>query len=166
MARVDGMGMLSSVYSSEAELLAAKRSREEQAKRNAKRDKRKAKRVAAKLRKTQNPARQKPVKANPFELPVYRAGMGKEFYQTRAWFDLRYAVLQARGAVCECCGASRKDGVRIHVDHIKPRFRFPHLELAVSNMQVLCEPCNMGKGSRYETDWRNAEPITQALVHR
>jgi 5-methylcytosine-specific restriction endonuclease McrA len=72
------------------------------------------------------------------------------------WRRLRMSVLVERGARCECCGASAKDGVRIHVDHIKPRSRYPELALTKSNLQVLCAECNHGKGSLYETDWRES----------
>jgi hypothetical protein len=63
-------------------------------------------------------------------------------------------VLKRCGARCSCCGATSADGVRIHVDHIKPRKYFPHLALAPSNLQVLCEVCNHGKGNWDQTDWR------------
>lgn len=78
----------------------------------------------------------------------------KTFYDSDAWRDLRYKVLVKYGARCQCCGATRHDNVRIHVDHIKPRSRFPELELVEDNLQVLCEPCNMGKRASDLTDWR------------
>jgi 5-methylcytosine-specific restriction endonuclease McrA len=71
-------------------------------------------------------------------------------------------VLTQRGAVCECCGASRLDGVRIHVDHIKPRKLFPALALSEANLQVLCEVCNHGKGNWDQTDWRADDLRTRA----
>jgi len=74
----------------------------------------------------------------------------EDFYMTRAWRDLRYRVLRTYGPKCMCCGAS---GV-MHVDHIKPRSKYPALELVFDNLQVLCEPCNMGKSNTDETDWR------------
>lgn len=77
-----------------------------------------------------------------------------EFLSTYEWRKLRMVVLTKRGARCECCGATAKDGVRIHVDHIKPRRHYPGLALIESNLQVLCEVCNHGKGSWDETDWR------------
>lgn len=77
-----------------------------------------------------------------------------EFYESRAWLELRYRVLAKYGAKCMCCGASRDDGAIIHVDHIKPRSLYPMLALEFSNMQVLCKACNMGKSNKHETDWR------------
>lgn len=78
----------------------------------------------------------------------------KEFYASRAWINIRYEVLRERGARCECCGATAKDGVSIHVDHIKPRVAYPELALDKNNLQVLCEPCNIGKRHVHIDDWR------------
>jgi 5-methylcytosine-specific restriction endonuclease McrA len=76
------------------------------------------------------------------------------FYLSEDWRKLRYLALRNTDGKCQCCGASAKDGVRIHVDHIKPRSRFPHLQLRLDNLQVLCDDCNIGKGAWDETDWR------------
>jgi len=80
-----------------------------------------------------------------------------EFLSSYAWRSLRMEVLTMYGARCQCCGATPVDGVRIHVDHIKPRRLFPALALERSNLQVLCEVCNHGKGNWDQTDWRTAE---------
>lgn len=47
-----------------------------------------------------------------------------------------------------------KDGVKIHVDHIKPVSLFPMLKYDMDNLQVLCELCNIGKSNTDDTDWR------------
>ncbi|NNM31964.1 MAG: HNH endonuclease [Gemmatimonadetes bacterium] len=77
------------------------------------------------------------------------------FLRSWAWLRLRMKVLEKRGARCECCGATRDDGVRIHVDHIKPRRHFPEMALEESNLQILCDQCNRGKGNWSEKDWRS-----------
>lgn len=77
-----------------------------------------------------------------------------DFYKTASWLRLRYRVLKRFGGRCQCCGRGAKEGVVLNVDHIKPRSRYPELELKISNMQVLCSECNQGKGWRDETDWR------------
>lgn len=82
------------------------------------------------------------------------------------WRRLRMVVLKERGARCECCGSTPADGVRIHVDHIKPRKLFPELALVKSNLQVLCEDCNHGKGNWDTTDWRRVPPADPAPVWR
>lgn len=81
-----------------------------------------------------------------------------EFLQSYEWRRLRMEVLVERGARCECCGADPKkhDGVRINVDHIKPRKLFPELAREKSNLQILCDVCNHGKGNWNQTDWRTA----------
>lgn len=87
-----------------------------------------------------------------------------EFLSSYEWRRLRMEVIQERGARCECCGASPKDGrTVINVDHIKPRKLFPQLALDKSNLQVLCHVCNHGKGNWDQTDWRepseSADPV-------
>lgn len=88
-----------------------------------------------------------------------------DFLQSYEWRALRMRVLSKRGAVCECCGSSPKDGIRINVDHIKPRKLYPELALEEANLQVLCDVCNHGKGNWNQTDWR-ADPMRPRLVKR
>lgn len=80
--------------------------------------------------------------------------MTDAFYESRAWLDLRYRVLQKSKGRCEACGSHGEDGNPIQVDHIKPRSLHPELALAESNLQVLCRRCNMGKSNTDSTDWR------------
>lgn len=79
-----------------------------------------------------------------------------QFYQTKKWKTLRSDVLHKHPHICACCGEDLK-GKPKHVDHIRPRSKYPELELDYDNMQLLCEACNMGKGNRYETDFRPEE---------
>ncbi len=85
------------------------------------------------------------------------------FLASYEWRRVRMEALKRHGARCQCCGATPADGVRMHVDHIKPRRLFPQLALDVENLQVLCELCNHGKGNWDTTDWRGAhEPRLEA----
>jgi len=81
--------------------------------------------------------------------PPYRHGMGGDFYQTREWRKLRWDVLTASDGRCGMCGRGKKHGVVLHVDHILPRSKYPSVELDRSNLQVLCEDCNLGKSATY-----------------
>lgn len=82
----------------------------------------------------------------------------KDFYSSKEWRKLRVRVLEKYGCKCMMCGRSPKvHGVVLHVDHIKPRSKYPELELDISNLQVLCEDDNLGKSNRYETDYRPDE---------
>jgi hypothetical protein len=80
------------------------------------------------------------------------------FLLTYEWRRARMAALKKYGAKCMCCGATPADGVRMHVDHIKPRKIYPQLALEPDNLQVLCEVCNHGKGNWDMTDWRPEQP--------
>lgn len=61
---------------------------------------------------------------------------------------MRYDVLRRDGFRCVKCGRGREDGVKLHVDHIKPVSRGG--KSVISNLQTLCEDCNCGKGNKYE----------------
>lgn len=77
------------------------------------------------------------------------------FYSSDEWQELRVRVLEVYECKCMMCGRSpRSHGIVIHVDHIKPRSKFPHLSLTFDNLQLLCAACNLGKKNKYSTDWR------------
>lgn len=97
-----------------------------------------------------SPPRLKRPKQKVFTKRVLR----KEFYISDEWRAVRYQALKIHGARCQCCGLSPREGKVMHVDHIKPRSKYPELELTLSNLQVLCEDCNLGKMARDQTDWR------------
>lgn len=80
---------------------------------------------------------------------------GDSFYTTVRWVELRYEVLKRDGRQCRVCGNGPKDGAKIHVDHIKPRSKFPELQFDINNLQVLCRDCNIGKNNKDEIDWRD-----------
>lgn len=60
------------------------------------------------------------------------------FYYTKAWRRLRWAVLVRDGFRCVVCGADVGSRGKARVDHIKPRKTHPHLELEMSNCRTLC----------------------------
>jgi len=78
----------------------------------------------------------------------------KEFYESWAWKRLRYGFIKSKQRRCECCGATPQDGCRIVVDHIRPIRRYWDWRLNITNLQLLCDDCNRGKGSQDTTDWR------------
>jgi hypothetical protein len=102
----------------------------------------------------------KKIKPHKADTPIPRSGSPHPeyardpgFYLTKEWRQLRYLALRnAKG--CQSCGATAKDGVKIHVDHITPRYKRPDLSLSLDNLQVLCADCNLGKGAWDDTDWR------------
>jgi hypothetical protein len=79
-----------------------------------------------------------------------------DFTQTSEWRELRDFVLKRDGGKCVVCGRGAGDGVKLQVDHIKPRSLYPELALDPDNCQTACLDCNVGKGNRDETNWRAA----------
>ena len=77
----------------------------------------------------------------------------QKFFRSREWRQLRYDALKLHGRKCQCCGATPETTV-LHVDHIKPRSKYPELQLSIDNLQVLCEDCNFGKSNLHEDDFR------------
>jgi 5-methylcytosine-specific restriction endonuclease McrA len=80
-----------------------------------------------------------------------------EFLKSFEWRRLRMQALLKYGSKCMCCGATPDKGFVMNVDHIKPRKLFPALALEISNLQILCEACNHGKGNWDMTDWRQTK---------
>jgi hypothetical protein len=72
------------------------------------------------------------------------------FYSSWEWKKARFEAIKKYGPVCMCCGSAE----RIVVDHIKPRSKFPEIELDLDNLQILCNDCNMGKSNDDYTDFR------------
>ena len=95
-----------------------------------------------------------------------------DFYYSWEWRTLRMEILKASGRRCQCCGATPSDTgldgkkVRLVVDHIKPLSKFWSLRLERSNLQVLCDECNQGKGAWDETDWREMPADTLTAEYR
>jgi len=80
---------------------------------------------------------------------------GEPFYQSRRWQKLRYEAFLRYGRVCALCKRTPEvHNFVLHVDHIKPRSRYPQHQWDIENLQILCEDCNLGKGARDDTKWR------------
>lgn len=86
-----------------------------------------------------------------------RKAKSNAFYASWEWKQVRYESLQMHGRQCMCCGWTPEQGSKgyLCVDHIKPRSKFPELALDVSNTQVLCNSCNMGKSNVHQDDFRS-----------
>jgi 5-methylcytosine-specific restriction endonuclease McrA len=71
-----------------------------------------------------------------------------DFFKTQAWLALRYEVLERDGFRCVLCGRAAADGVKLQVDHKKPRCLYPELALDPENCRTACSDCNQGKADR------------------
>ena len=76
------------------------------------------------------------------------------FYRSKEWRRLRYQAFRKYGNKCCVCGRGASDGMVMHVDHIKPRCLHPHLALELSNLQIMCNECNVSKSNKDEVKWR------------
>jgi hypothetical protein len=75
--------------------------------------------------------------------------------------DLRYSILRRDGFKCRNCGATPDDRrVRLQVDHIVPVAKGGSDD--PSNLQTLCQDCNLGKGADDPTE-RDLEVTRRAL---
>lgn len=82
--------------------------------------------------------------------------LAKHFLTSDSWQELRFRFLKVTPQVCVLCGAKGPlmgGNAELHVDHIKPRSIYPELSLEFSNLQMLCKPCNFGKGNLDDTDF-------------
>ncbi|GEA09168.1 hypothetical protein KUL42_39290 [Alteromonas sp. KUL42] len=82
------------------------------------------------------------------------------FYSTKRWLALRFKAIEKYGPHCMCCNRSANDGVRIDVDHVYPRSKFPELEHELANLQILCNLCNIGKSNIVIKDFRGHDEQT------
>lgn len=76
------------------------------------------------------------------------------------WKYLRSKVLELQGERCLCCGKKEDE---MHIDHIKPKSRYPHLQYMIDNLQVLCPDCNRAKSYTKETDYRKSDHLISLL---
>jgi len=63
--------------------------------------------------------------------------------------SMRLTVLARDNYKCVKCGASPQNA-KLHIDHVIPFSRGGNC--ALSNLQTLCEKCNLGKGNRLEIE--------------
>lgn len=62
--------------------------------------------------------------------------------------SLRYDIMHRDFFTCQICGSDKKDGVKLHVDHIYPVSKGG--KTTHENLRTLCERCNLGKGAKIE----------------
>jgi len=107
-----------------------------------------------------------PLEANPtliekpWNIGELETPKPKNFYRTSEWLKLRQYAFKMFGNKCMCCGHIPSK-IKTHVDHIKPVCRFPELRLMATNVQILCERCNLDKGMKTR-DYRSIQQIQLA----
>ncbi len=82
------------------------------------------------------------------------------FGTKKDWQYLRKKVLKIQGRHCLKCGKKQD---RMHIDHIRPKSKYPHLEFKIDNLQVLCGDCNRKKSFDKEVDYRSTHHLMALL---
>ena len=86
----------------------------------------------------------------------------KAFYSTTEWKKLRNQVIQEHKAnnqlFCIACGTTEK----LVVDHINPVKIYWEERLERKNLHILCNDCNLGKGSQTINDTN--KPIQEKII--
>jgi 5-methylcytosine-specific restriction endonuclease McrA len=67
--------------------------------------------------------------------------------------SLRYDILKRDRFTCAICGATKDDGAKLHVDHIKPIAKGG--KTVPENLRTLCDRCNLGKKAKYDPNGLN-----------
>lgn len=67
----------------------------------------------------------------------------KKFYNSKEWKELRNNAYKQLTHFCPICGTEEK----LVVDHINPVRFFWEQRLDIDNLQILCDECNLEKGS-------------------
>lgn len=76
---------------------------------------------------------------------------GIAFYESKKWQALKQKIFSIYELRCMQCSAEKTE---LHIDHIKPRSKYPELELILDNLQILCRRCNLEKSNNNEIDYR------------
>lgn len=76
-----------------------------------------------------------------------------EYERSKMTASLRYDVMKRDGFRCAICGRTAEDGVKLHVDHIKPIAKGGKTE--IKNLRTLCDICNHGKRDKYDPEGIN-----------
>jgi len=67
----------------------------------------------------------------------------KDYSNKTPYLKVRFAVLERDGFTCQYCGRGVKDGVKLEVEHLRPRSKGGTNEYI--NLVTSCQECNLGK---------------------
>ena len=88
------------------------------------------------------------------ETVPYTPPKTKNFYNSKAWLDIKRIALIRDNYCCQRCGKN-KDDIGLDVDHIKERSKYPELELELNNLQTLCKDCHLQKTLSFNQQKQN-----------
>lgn len=93
---------------------------------------------------------------NVTKLPYSVNPLDNNFLHSGEWRNLKYKFRKMHDNKCMCCGQKPSQFTSIFtcVDHIKCRKQYPNLALDITNLQILCNECNHGKGNTDDTNFK------------
>jgi len=77
-----------------------------------------------------------------------------EEFKKKKMQKIRLFIIPLYGYVCMRCGIVPTSIKDLHVDHIKPKSKYPELWFDLFNLQLLCKRCNFEKSNKNEMDYR------------
>ena len=89
-------------------------------------------------------------------------GVPRKQPRTGHWHDWKQAIADHCGGLCIYCSISeaRFGGIRnFHIEHFRPKVRFPKLENVITNLYLACAICNVLKSD----DWPS-EPVVDHSI--
>lgn len=73
------------------------------------------------------------------------------FYNSKTWAickaTFKATISKRKCRTCSCCGIKGLKDFNLHIDHIVPLSKDWSRRLDLSNLQILCSTCNVGKGN-------------------
>ncbi|WP_211181809.1 HNH endonuclease [Staphylococcus capitis] len=86
----------------------------------------------------------------------------KQFYNSKAWNEVRRQVLKRSNYECAWCREEGKVTTdNLEVDHIKELQDRPDLKLDPDNLRVLCKACHNKRHTRFQYGGNQFKPKEQ-----
>jgi 5-methylcytosine-specific restriction endonuclease McrA len=85
-------------------------------------------------------------KYDPVAIARQQFNNWRSSHEGQAWKQEQFETF---GGQCPRCGHVLPSADYFHIDHIEPLSKRPGLATELSNLQLLCGPCNLHKGSQH-----------------
>lgn len=85
--------------------------------------------------------------------------LSNDFHKSKKWLKARIIIYKAIGKTCLKCNSHKN----IHIDHIKPKSKYPRSSFDLMNLQPLCSKCNKLKSNKEIVDYRSSDDIASLI---
>lgn len=83
-------------------------------------------------------------KYDPVALARQRFNNWRSSNEGKVWKQSQFEII---GGKCSLCEDLLPSAAHFHIDHIESLSKHPDKALELSNLQLLCSPCNLKKGA-------------------